>query len=75
MQVEDEGVGFDAEAGHSGGKSSGLSGMHERASLLGGRLRIEAAPGRGTCVLACLPAGTSANGNAHAADKLLTPSS
>jgi len=33
-----------------GGKSSGLSGMHERASLLAGGLRIEAAPGRGTCV-------------------------
>lgn len=73
VQVEDEGAGFDADAGHSGGKSSGLSGMHERASLLGGRLRIEAAPGRGTCVLACLPVGAPANGDGHVAGKQLAP--
>jgi PAS domain S-box-containing protein len=74
VQIEDEGIGFDGEAGHSGGKSSGLSGMHERATLLGGRLRIEAVPGRGTCVLACLPAG-AANGTARAEAKMLAPSS
>lgn len=73
VQIEDEGVGFDSEAGQPGGRSSGLSGMHERASLLGGRLRIDAEPGRGTCVLASLPASAQVNG--LASPKELAPSS
>jgi PAS domain S-box-containing protein len=71
VQVEDEGVGFDTDAEQAGAKSSGLSGMHERAILLGGRLRIEAAPGHGTCVLACLPVSTGTNGQ-HAAAGVLS---
>jgi signal transduction histidine kinase len=55
LQVEDAGVGFDTEHYLSNGASSGLSGMHERAQLLGGRLTIESTRGAGTCVMAELP--------------------
>jgi signal transduction histidine kinase len=54
IQVEDHGAGFDAAA-VSHVKSSGLSGMRERAMLLGGNFRIQSACGEGTCVTAELP--------------------
>lgn len=62
VQVEDKGVGFDAEAAMAAHVTSGLSGMRERVGLLGGRLTVESAPGAGTCVgaelpLECLAAG------------------
>ncbi len=50
--IEDDGEGFspsDATAG------LGLPGMRERVSLLGGRLRVEASPDRGTTVAAEVP--------------------
>jgi signal transduction histidine kinase len=46
--VEDDGVGFDAEAPTS---RLGLVGIRERVELLGGRLRIESSPGGGTAVV------------------------
>lgn len=53
--VEDRGTGFDAgTVGHSA-PSAGLSGMRERASLLGGSVEIDSLPGRGTRVSASLP--------------------
>ena len=59
IAVHDDGPGFDTEhdpgAGHLG-----LAGMHERAELLGGRLDLESAPGRGTTVRAQLPLAGSA---------------
>jgi signal transduction histidine kinase len=55
VQVEDEGVGFDPETTLAAPRSSGLVGMRERATLLGGRLAVESAPGRGTRVTAELP--------------------
>lgn len=55
LQVEDHGAGFDADAALAAGTSSGLSGMMERAALLGGRLDVESAPGRGTCLTAEFP--------------------
>jgi two-component system, chemotaxis family, CheB/CheR fusion protein len=49
LVVEDDGVGFDAaDPSQSGGL--GLSGMHERASLIGAGLQIESSPGQGTSV-------------------------
>ncbi|MES2211124.1 MAG: sensor histidine kinase [Chloroflexota bacterium] len=51
--VEDAGRGFDAAVGREGGL--GLIGMHERAVLLGARLSIETAPGRGTRVALDVP--------------------
>jgi PAS domain S-box-containing protein len=54
LQVEDGGKGFDPAAVHPGG-SSGLSGMQERADLLGGRFMLESNPGAGTRLTAELP--------------------
>ncbi len=55
LQVEDRGVGFDVETASRSGRSSGLSGMQERAALLGGQLAIDSAPGKGTQLTAELP--------------------
>lgn len=51
--VEDDGCGFDANATREDGL--GLTGMRERVGLVGGRLRIESAPGSGTTVRAEVP--------------------
>ncbi|MBI2466954.1 MAG: GAF domain-containing protein [Candidatus Rokubacteria bacterium] len=58
VHVEDGGGGFEAERVTQNGMTSGLAGMRERAALLGGRFRIEAAPGAGTRVTAELPLST-----------------
>ncbi|HEY1376094.1 MAG TPA: PAS domain-containing protein [Gemmataceae bacterium] len=61
VSVADQGAGFDpaaAAAGHPRGGTAvtgGLSGMRERAELLGGALTITSAPGAGTTVAARLP--------------------
>jgi PAS domain S-box-containing protein len=55
VQIEDKGRGFDAEAALAAGNSSGLSGMRERAGLLGGRLTIESSRGGGATLTAELP--------------------
>lgn len=47
LRVTDDGVGFAAPAGGSG---RGLGSMQARAAELGGSLRIDSAPGRGTVV-------------------------
>jgi PAS domain S-box-containing protein len=64
LEVEDRGAGFDPAAAGGGGPSAGLSGMHERAALLGGQLAVESEPGRGTRVLAALPARSAGGGAA-----------
>jgi PAS domain S-box-containing protein len=57
LQVEDEGGGFDMAPAKGQEPSTGLSGMRERATLLGGRLTVESTPGRGTRLEAELPIG------------------
>jgi two-component system, sensor histidine kinase and response regulator len=52
LAVEDKGMGFDAAAVRG---TSGLSGMYERVTLLGGQLTIESQPGAGTRLIATLP--------------------
>lgn len=54
LRVEDRGVGFRPDLTRAEA-SGGLTGMRERARLLGGRLRVESAPGEGTRVTADLP--------------------
>jgi len=54
LRVTDSGRGFDPPASHSDG--IGLLTMRERVELVGGRLRIEAAPERGTTIKVILPA-------------------
>jgi signal transduction histidine kinase len=51
LRVSDDGRGFDPAAGGQ----FGLSGMAERADLLGGRLTVESAPGGGTMLTADIP--------------------
>ena len=54
LRVEDNGVGFEAtqlpQTGHYG-----LHGLHERARLLGGILRIQSARGAGTTIMLEMP--------------------
>ncbi len=53
LVVEDDGGGFDLGGIRDGGL--GLSGMQERVALIGGRLRVESAPGKGTTLAAEVP--------------------
>ena len=50
--VEDDGRGFALDPN---GDGLGLAGMQERLALLGGRLKIESAPDRGTTIVAEVP--------------------
>jgi len=52
--VEDNGIGFEPPADRAR-TSLGLSGMHERARLVGGRIAIESELGAGTTVMAEVP--------------------
>ncbi len=52
IQVEDQGKGFDTETAFAAHNTSGLAGMRERASLLGGHFTIESNAGRGTRLIA-----------------------
>ncbi|MBF6025124.1 sensor histidine kinase [Lysobacter niastensis] len=49
LRVEDDGRGGAISPGN------GLCGMRERIEALGGRLRVDSTPGRGTCIHAHLP--------------------
>lgn len=53
--IEDHGAGFDVQAALASGTSGGLTGIRERASLLGGHLTIESASGIGTRLIVELP--------------------
>ena len=55
VSVADRGVGFDLPAVRRSGEGSGLAGMQERVTLLGGRLTIETLPGTGTHLTAVFP--------------------
>lgn len=54
--VTDDGVGF-AASGMARGRSLGLAGMEERASLVGGRVEVVSSPGSGTTVKLEVPVG------------------
>jgi len=53
--IEDDGLGFDAQAQLASVDGLGLIGMRERAAIIGGSLIIESAPGRGTTVFVRVP--------------------
>jgi signal transduction histidine kinase len=56
LAINDDGRGFDPGDGGAAAQSGmGLAGMQERIELLGGRLEIDSAPGRGTRILARVP--------------------
>ena len=52
LTIRDDGRGFDPRADHG---SLGLSGMSERARLLGGRLQVDSSPGGGTSLTLEVP--------------------
>jgi signal transduction histidine kinase len=54
LLIKDLGVGFDPDS-LTVSTTGGLSGMRERAFMLGGRLKIESAPGSGTLLTTELP--------------------
>lgn len=56
LVIEDDGVGFDRAALPGGDRALGLTGMSERAVLVGGTLDIETSPGQGTTVFVKVPA-------------------
>jgi signal transduction histidine kinase len=59
LEIKDDGKGFQAPTNPSEfapGGHYGLLGMHERAELIGARLEISSAPGKGTCLRVTLPA-------------------
>ena len=60
LEVTDDGSGFDTAEVPAGGTRGGptgfgLSGMRERAELLGGHLELASTPGRGTTVRLAIP--------------------
>ena len=57
FSVEDDGAGFDQDAIERG---AGLTNLADRVAAVGGTLRIDAAPGRGTRVSGSLPAKSAA---------------
>jgi signal transduction histidine kinase len=62
LDIRDDGVGFDPEAtGDRGrrGRAQGLDNILRRAELLGGRIEVESAPGRGTRLSLTMPVATS----------------
>jgi two-component system, NarL family, sensor histidine kinase UhpB len=50
LRVRDDGCGFPVPANGSPRRSLGVSGMRERALLVGGRLNVFSAPGEGTTI-------------------------
>lgn len=55
LAVGDDGVGFDPTRPREG-RSLGLASMRERLHLVGGTLDVESSPGRGTTIVAWVPA-------------------
>jgi signal transduction histidine kinase len=56
LEIRDDGAGI-PDAARYDAASLGLLGMRERAELLGGRMEVAGAPGRGTSVTVYLPLG------------------
>ncbi|HEX4579378.1 MAG TPA: sensor histidine kinase [Candidatus Dormibacteraeota bacterium] len=59
--VEDDGCGFDTSKARLG---TGLTNMQDRLEALGGRLRLDSGPGRGTVVSGTIPALAALSANA-----------
>ena len=69
LQVHDDGRGLDLESGHPY-PSFGLSGMRERAAMLGGKVEITSKPGEGTTVDARIPLDNAAAAGGTRAENL-----
>jgi PAS domain S-box-containing protein len=60
VRVEDDGAGFDMAVAAASPGGFGLSSVHERLRLVGGRFEIDSAPGAGTQVTLSVPTGAPA---------------
>ena len=69
MQVHDAGAGFDVQQVFGAHASSGLAGMRERATLLGGQFTLDSAPGAGTRLTVELPLAPAAPESPAPTDK------
>ena len=58
LLIEDDGAGFNLKNKKNSLKGIGLTGMKERAALIGGTLEIESAPRKGTTVFVRIPTST-----------------
>jgi len=68
LEVEDDGIGFDAaavELSYEDRDSLGLINMRERAELLNGVLQIDSAVGRGTRIKVIIPLTEDAADRLH----------
>jgi signal transduction histidine kinase len=66
LEVSDDGVGFELEGEHGAGRSRlGIAGMRERASIVGGTLRVTTRPGGGTQISTSIPLCEEAPVSAH----------
>ncbi len=59
LRIKDNGAGFSMNSGIGKPASFGLTGMQERAALLGGTLVLRSAPGKGATVVLELPQASS----------------
>lgn len=57
LSIQDDGKGFSLTNGDPG-KTLGLLGMKERAAMIGGKLEINSAPGKGTSIVITVPLNT-----------------
>ncbi|MCM2391577.1 GAF domain-containing sensor histidine kinase [Streptomyces albipurpureus] len=57
LSITDSGKGFEPRAVRRAGRHLGLVSMRDRASGVGGRLRVESAPGKGTTIEMEVPGG------------------
>jgi signal transduction histidine kinase len=57
LSVADDGTGFDPDAPRVRSAHLGLTSMEERATSIGGTIRVESQPGKGTEVLVEVPGG------------------
>lgn len=55
LVIEDDGIGFELNSSKAVSGGLGLTGMRERAALLGGDLEIESRKGKGTTILVRMP--------------------
>jgi PAS domain S-box-containing protein len=62
LTIADNGSGFAPGAVGDGGGHFGLQVMRQRAARIGGEIRVESAPGEGTCVEMALPLRIARNG-------------
>ena len=60
IQIKDRGAGFDSYS-LPAARTAGLSGMRERAIILGGKLEIQSSSGAGTVLIAILPLNITAS--------------